>query len=103
VNNKDDCLKLHHVGYLINRVMMDGTANIKLKGQFGGLQAALDLPAQIVGNAQPRDSLRLSAVVKQLRTSSGFRVSEFILHFAAASCVGRQSGPFLLKFVVLYK
>jgi hypothetical protein len=29
VNNKDDCLKLHHVGYLINRVMTDGTTNIK--------------------------------------------------------------------------
>jgi hypothetical protein len=29
VNNKDDCLKLHHVGYLINRVMMRGTTNIK--------------------------------------------------------------------------
>ena len=32
VNNKDDCLKLHHVGYLINRVMMHGTTNIKLMG-----------------------------------------------------------------------
>jgi hypothetical protein len=31
VNNKDDCLKLHHVGYLINRVMMHGTTNIKYK------------------------------------------------------------------------
>jgi hypothetical protein len=29
VNNKDDCLKLHHVGYLINKVMMLGTTNIK--------------------------------------------------------------------------
>jgi hypothetical protein len=29
VNNKDDCLKLHHVGYLINRAMMHGTTNIK--------------------------------------------------------------------------
>jgi hypothetical protein len=29
VNNKDDCLKLHHIGYLINRVMMHGTTNIK--------------------------------------------------------------------------
>ena len=29
MNNKDDCLKLHHVGYLINRVMMHGTTNIK--------------------------------------------------------------------------
>jgi hypothetical protein len=31
VNNKDDCLKPHHVGYLINRVMMHGTTNEKLK------------------------------------------------------------------------
>jgi hypothetical protein len=31
VNNKDDCLKLNHVVYLINRVMMHGTTNIKLK------------------------------------------------------------------------
>jgi hypothetical protein len=31
VNNKDDCLKLHHVGCLINRVMMHGATNIKLK------------------------------------------------------------------------
>jgi hypothetical protein len=29
VNNKDDCLKPHHVGYLINRVMTHGTTNIK--------------------------------------------------------------------------
>jgi hypothetical protein len=29
VNNKDDCLKLHHVGSLINRVMIHGTTNIK--------------------------------------------------------------------------
>jgi hypothetical protein len=29
VNNKDDCLKLHHVGYLINRMVMHGTTNIK--------------------------------------------------------------------------
>ena len=29
MNNKDDCLKLHHVGYLINRVMMHGTTNIR--------------------------------------------------------------------------
>jgi hypothetical protein len=28
VNNKDDCLKLHHVGYLINGVMMHGNTNI---------------------------------------------------------------------------
>ena len=27
----DDCLKLHHVGYSINRVMMHGTTNIKYK------------------------------------------------------------------------
>jgi hypothetical protein len=29
VNNKDDCLKLHHVDYLINRAMMHATTNIK--------------------------------------------------------------------------
>ena len=29
VSNEDDCLKLHHVGYLVNRVMMHGTTNIK--------------------------------------------------------------------------
>jgi hypothetical protein len=31
VNNKEDCLKLHHVGYLINRAMMHGTTNIQFK------------------------------------------------------------------------
>ena len=39
---------------------------VPVGGQFGGLQAALDSLAQIVGNVQPYDSLRLSAVVKQL-------------------------------------
>ena len=29
MNNKDDCLKLHHVFYLINRVMTHRTTNIK--------------------------------------------------------------------------
>jgi hypothetical protein len=29
VNNKDDCLKLNHVVYLINRVMMHGATNTK--------------------------------------------------------------------------
>jgi hypothetical protein len=29
VKNKDDCLKLLHVGYLINRVMIHGTTNIE--------------------------------------------------------------------------
>jgi hypothetical protein len=29
VISKDDCLKLHHVGYLIHGVMMHGTTNIK--------------------------------------------------------------------------
>jgi hypothetical protein len=32
VNNKDDCFKLHHVGYLINTVTMHGTTNIKITG-----------------------------------------------------------------------
>jgi hypothetical protein len=56
VNNKDDCLKLHHVGYLINRVMMHGTTNTKFS-EFVTLTVLSYLLQSVVAEHFPYDSV----------------------------------------------